>query len=132
MRQLITNRFRRILKSLQLHEVVLKIRRALLVATLRHGFVSEQIIVRVVPLMRLLLALPGNARILLLPRLLGGAIPLPQLFEPVFPLLAQVRMLLDFGLVEPVDDGVLTLRNMYALNLETQYEFKLGRGQASR
>jgi hypothetical protein len=44
-------------------------------------------------------------------------VSLPQLSPSSFSLLAQVRKLLDLSLVKPIDDGVLPLLNMYALNL---------------
>jgi hypothetical protein len=71
----------------------------------------------VVALPRLLLALPRDARLLLLPRLARRLLAPAQLLGPVEALLLQVRLLLLPGLVEPVDDGVLALRDMDALDL---------------
>lgn len=51
------------------------------------------------------------------PFLLCCAVLLPKLTPPVLPLLAQVRVLLDLGLVETVDDGVLALNHVNALDL---------------
>jgi hypothetical protein len=47
----------------------------------------------------------------------GTLVSFPQLSPSGFSRLAQVRKLLDLGLVEPIDDGVLPLLNMYALDL---------------
>jgi hypothetical protein len=46
-------------------------------------------------------------------------VPFPQLSPPSFSLLSEVREFLNFGLVKPVDDGVLALLNMYALDLRS-------------
>jgi hypothetical protein len=45
-------------------------------------------------------------------------LPLPQLGTPRLPLFAQIRELFNLCLVEPVDNGVLSLLNMYALDLD--------------
>jgi hypothetical protein len=44
-------------------------------------------------------------------------VSLPKLSPSSFSLLAQVRKLLNLSLVKPIDDGVLPLLNMYALDL---------------
>ena len=44
-------------------------------------------------------------------------IPLPQLAQPRFLLLSQVRVLLNLGLVESIDNRVLARYHMYALDL---------------
>jgi hypothetical protein len=44
-------------------------------------------------------------------------VPFPQLSSPSFSLFSEVREFLNFGLVKPVDDRVLALLNMYALDL---------------
>lgn len=56
-------------------------------------------------------------------------VPLPKLTEPSFLLFSQIRELFNFGLVESVDNRVLTRDNMYALDLrrirmtiEAEYE----------
>jgi hypothetical protein len=45
------------------------------------------------------------------PRLLRGLITLAQLSQPIVFLLLEVWLLLDLGLVQPVDDGILSLRD---------------------
>jgi hypothetical protein len=52
------------------------------------------------------------------PRLQGGLVPLAQLPQVVILLLLQVGVLLNLGLVEPVDDGVFSLGDKYFLDLE--------------
>jgi hypothetical protein len=51
------------------------------------------------------------------PDLLGITISSAQLLQPGFFLLPQIRKLLDLGLVEAIDDRVLPLLNVYALDL---------------
>ena len=107
-------------QSNRLHEVVLEVRRSVLVTTLRHCLVCKEIVVRMVPLMRLLFSLPRNARLILLPRLLRCPVALSQFLEPIIAILSQIRLLLDFRLVEPVHNWVFTLHNVDALNLSAE------------
>lgn len=51
------------------------------------------------------------------PLLLHCLVFLTQLFQPVVFLLLEVGLFLHLGLVEAVDDGVLSLRNEYPLDL---------------
>jgi hypothetical protein len=70
-----------------------------------------------VALMGLLLSLLCDPQLLLLSRLLRRPLAVSELFQPVFALLLQVRGFLDFGLVEPVYDGVFALLDVDALDL---------------
>lgn len=51
------------------------------------------------------------------PCLLSCPVPLPQFLVPICSLLCQIRILLHFGLVQPVDYGILPLLNIYPLDL---------------
>lgn len=51
------------------------------------------------------------------PCLLGISITSTQLLESRLLLLPQVRVLLLLGLIEAIDNRILPLLNMYALNL---------------
>lgn len=52
---------------------------------------------------------------------LSSLVLLPQLLQPVVLLLLQIRVLLDLGLVEPVDDRVLTLVDQDPLDLQRRH-----------
>jgi hypothetical protein len=104
-------------KEAGLHEVLLVVRVLLLVARGRDVLRGEEVVVRVVALPGLLLVLPRDARLLLLPRVPRRLLARAQLLGPVEALLLQVWVLLLLGLVEPVDDGVLALDNVDALDL---------------
>jgi hypothetical protein len=107
----------RIFQRGRLHEVLLVVRVLLLVARRRDVLFGEEVVVRMVALPRLLLALPRYAGLLLLPRVPRRLLAPAQLLGPVEALLLQVRVLLLLGLVEPVDDGVLALGDVDALDL---------------
>lgn len=62
---------------------------------------------------------------------MGGLVTLPQLAKTVLPLLPEVGVLLDLGLVEAVDDGVLALRDEDALDLALVLEADLAGGHAA-
>lgn len=51
------------------------------------------------------------------PGLVYHSVLLPEILFPVFSLLRQVGILLDLGLVEPVDNGVFPLLNIHPLDL---------------
>jgi hypothetical protein len=71
----------------------------------------------VVALPGLLLALARDPRLLLQPRLASRLLARAELLGAVEALLLQVRVLFFLGLVEPVDDGVLALDDVDALDL---------------
>jgi hypothetical protein len=51
------------------------------------------------------------------PSLLSLTIPQSKLLEPILLLHSQIRKLLNLGLIEPIHNRVLSLRNMYAFDL---------------
>lgn len=64
-----------------------------------------------------LLPLLGDAGVFFFPRELASLHPLAQFPQTVLLLLPQVRVLLDLGLVEPVDNDVFPLRDEDTFNL---------------
>jgi hypothetical protein len=100
-----------------LHEVILKVTPPVLVAALRNSLLIIQEVISMVTLIRFLPPLLLDAFLLLLANLLRRTITDPQLLVAVFSLLTQVRILLHFGLVQTVDDGVESLRDVYSLDL---------------
>jgi len=65
------------------------------------------------------------------PRLLGRLVLLAQLLEPVLLFLSQIGVLLLFGLVEAVDDGVFPLGDYKSLDLCYVSRFVMLWGRAS-
>jgi len=63
--------------------------------------------------------------------LLRCSISATKLLQPIFSLLPGVGKFFDFGLVEPVDDGVLSWRYVYSLDLIGLLVKRLGRKTAS-
>jgi hypothetical protein len=115
----------------KLHEIILPILIPVLVARADHVLLGEELVVGVILLPLLLLPLLGDAGFLLLPGLLLGESFPPQLLETVLLLLAEVGVLLDFGLVEAVDDGVLALGDEDASDLLLILEADLADGHAA-
>lgn len=124
----------------ELHEILLPVLVAVLVARPGHVLLGEEVVVGVLLLPLLLLPLLGDARLLLFlfcyssdtrappdgdnedwayPGQPRGLFLLAQLPQVVVLLLLQVRVLLHPGLVEPVDDRVLPLRDEYPLDLSS-------------
>lgn len=100
-----------------LHEIILPVLTPVLVAGLFHVPVGKQVIICVVLAVLDLLPLLGDTGILLLARELAGLHTLAQLSLPVFPLLPQIRVLLNLGFVEPVDNDIFPLRYKNTLDL---------------
>lgn len=73
----------------------------------------------------------GNLEVSTHPLLLRGLVPFPQLSAAVLSFLLQVGLLLDLGLVEPVDDGVLALGHEDLLDLAMVLEADLPDGHAA-
>lgn len=65
------------------------------------------------------------------PCLLGSLVALPQLAQAVLALLLEVGVLLDLGLIEAVDDGVLALGDEDLLDLAGVLEADLAGGHAA-
>lgn len=99
------------------HEVVLEIAVPVLVATLRDRLFIVHEVVGMITLPSLLLAILLHALLLLLALLLRCSVAIAKLLSSVLALLAEVGVLLDFGLVQAVDDGVESLLDMYSLDL---------------
>lgn len=113
------------------HEIILPILRTILVTRPLHILLGEDIVIRMVLLPLLLLPLLHHPRLLLLPDKTRRLVALPQLLQPILALLLQIRLLLDLGLVEAVDDGVLALRDEDALHLPRVLEGDLPDGHGA-
>ena len=88
-----------------------------MIATLCNGLLGHEIVVRVIPLPRFLFAVFRNTLLFLMTFSLYRHILLACLFQRVVLLRSQVWKLLDFGLVEAIDDRVFALGDVDAFNL---------------
>jgi hypothetical protein len=143
-------------RSRHLHEVVQEVFVSVLVARHLHLILGEHVVVHVVLLPLEPLSLFSQSGVFLLlfgaivvsitlnihtiqiatgflrkPStyllLLRNALNLPQLPLPVLLLLPQIRVLLNLGLVQAVDNGVLTRAHIHALDLLVVFEAHLTR-----
>ena len=99
------------------HEVVLKIASAILVAARSHSLIVVYEIISMVSLPGFLLAVLLDLLLFLLASLMRRPVSIAEFFQVILSLLSEIGVLLDFGLVQSVDDWIQSLLNVYSLDL---------------
>ena len=88
------------------HEVVLEIASAILVAARSHSLIVVYEIISMVPLPSFLLTILLDLLFFLLASLMRRPVSIAEFFQVILSLLSEIGVLLDFGLVQSVDDWI--------------------------